>query len=163
LPDKPLWYSRLPQAITALEKSTEPWVDRTTVEFLLGVGRRRAQQLLQPLVSKTLGRNGLVARGRLLSYFRKLAAGEDIDYETQRRERVRAILTEARAQPRVLVEAPLRVLHQRLAQLPTGVTLSPGRIVVEGFTTADEALQKLLALALAAGNEPEAFAEAVSS
>ena len=162
MPDKPLWYARLPEALAYLEQSPEPWVDRATVEFLLGVGRRRAQQLMQPLVSRTLGPNGLVARERLRRYFQQLAAGEDVADEQQRRQRLRRVLAEARRQPRVLVEAPLPLLNQRLAELPPGVWLTPGRIVVEGFTSAEEALQKLLALALAVGHNPMEFEQLVT-
>ena len=53
LPDKPIWYYRLDEVIGQLENLTDPFVDRATLEFVLGVGRRRAQQILQPLVRRT--------------------------------------------------------------------------------------------------------------
>jgi hypothetical protein len=60
------------------------------------------------------------------------------------------------------VEAPAAILHQELEDLPAGVTLEPGRIVLEGFRTVDEAQQKILALIMALGNDPAGFAELVT-
>ena len=54
------------------------------------------------------------------------------------------------------MEAPLSVMTQELANLPEGVELGTGYLTVR-FGSAQEALEKLLALALAIGNEIEAF------
>ena len=56
MPDKPIWYDRLEEAIGQIEALPYPWVDRATIESVLGVGRRRAQQILQPLLSDQVGR-----------------------------------------------------------------------------------------------------------
>ena len=53
MPDKPLWLDRLPEAIRELEENNEPWIHRPAIESLLGVGRRRAQQLLSRFGSTT--------------------------------------------------------------------------------------------------------------
>ena len=58
--------------------------------------------------------------------------------------------------PRVLVEAPMAVLGQRFEGLPEGVAVVPGQITV-CFGTATEALEKLLALAMAIGNDRDRF------
>jgi hypothetical protein len=47
--------------------------------------------------------------------------------------------------------------------LPPGVHLSPGRIVLEGFSTPEEAKQKLLSLIMAMGNDPDGFDARVAS
>ena len=52
----------------------------------------------------------------------------------------------------MLVEAPVRILAQQFASLPDGVTLEPGQITVR-FAAPREALEKLLALAMAIGND----------
>ena len=57
----------------------------------------------------------------------------------------------------MLVEAPTAVLQQELQSLPPGVHLSPGRIQIDGFRTSEQAKQKLLALILAIGNDPDGF------
>jgi hypothetical protein len=161
MPDKPVWYDRLPEAEAQLGALPSPWVDRATLESILGIGRRRAQQILQPLVRHTLGKNGLAPKEDVIAYLRQLAAGDPASYERKRRQRLAALLEtwgqQARAQPQVLVEAPDSIVNQELDQLPDGVHLSPGRIRIEGFLTPDEAKQKLLALIMAMGNEPEEF------
>lgn len=161
MPDKPFWYDRLEPVIEHLEKLPDPFIDRATLESLLGIGRRRAQQILQPLVRRTLGKNGLAAKEDLIAHLRHLAAGDAAYFEMQRRQRLHTILGElhraAREQPRVLVEAPTGVVNQELESLPPGVHLSPGRIQIDGFRTSDDAKQKLLALILAMGNDPDGF------
>jgi len=59
-------------------------------------------------------------------------------------------------QPQVLVEASVGVLSQQLRNLPDGVTIFPGRNTVE-FREPQQALEKLLALAMAIGNDYEQF------
>jgi hypothetical protein len=161
MPDKPFWYHRLEEVIQQLEALPHPFVDRATLEFVLGIGRRRAQQILQPLVRRTIGKNGLAAKEDVIAHLRHLAAGDTAYFEKQRRERLHSILDElhrrAKEQPRVLVEAPTVVVNQELESLPPGVHLSPGRIQIDGFRTSDEAKQKLLALILAMGNDPDGF------
>ena len=161
MPDKPFWYYRLDDIIRQLEQLPHPFIDRATLEFVLGVGRRRAQQILQPLVRQTLGKNGLAAKEDMIAHLRHLAAGDSASFEKRRRERLHSILDElhrrTREQPRVLVEAPTAVVNQELEALPSGVHLSPGRIQIDGFRTSDEAKQKLLALILAIGNDPDGF------
>ena len=161
MPDKPIWYAGLEAAIGQLEALPFPWVDRSTIESVLGVGRRRAQQILQPLVRKSVGKSGLADREEVIGHLRRLASGDTAGYESQRRVRLQGILEglrqEAMERPRVLVEAPTAVVNQELESLPAGIHLSPGRIVLEGFRTPDEAKQKLLALIMAMGNDPEGF------
>lgn len=161
MPDKPIWYPRLEAAIEQLAALPSPWVDRSTLEFALGVGRRRAQQILAPLVTRTIGKNGLADREQVICHLRRLAAGEAAYFEKQRRQRLHSLLDQwqrqAKEQPRVLVEAPTAVVNQELDTLPPGVHLSPGRIVLDHFSTPEEAKQKLLALIMAMSNDPDGF------
>jgi len=128
--------------------------------------RRRAQQILQPLLTRQAGRNGLAPKNSVIEHLRRLAAGEPAYYERQRRRRFSEALDrfreEAQKQPRVLVEAPTSIVNQEFADLPSGVHLSPGRIIIEGFQTPEQAMQKLLALAMAMGNDPLGFAARIS-
>ena len=161
MPDKPVWYDQIDEAEAKLSALPSPWVDRSTLESILHIGRRRAQQILQPLVRHTLGRNGLAPKEEVIAYLRQLAAGDTATYERRRRTRLACLLqtwhAQARQQPRVLVEAPDSIAQQELENLPEGVRLSPGRILIEGFTDPAEAKQKLLALIMAMGNDPEEF------
>jgi hypothetical protein len=160
MPDKPTWYGRLEEIIRELEGLPYPWVDRATLEAILGVGRRRAQQILQPCVTHQVGSNGLADRVALCAHLRAVASREEAHYEQQRRRRLAGTLAQLRQasleQPRVLVEAPVSVMSQELANLPEGVELGGGYVTVR-FTSPQEALEKLLALAMAIGNDIEAF------
>lgn len=160
MPAKPTWYSKIDRIIREIEALPRPFVDRATVEFLLGVGRRRAQQIMAPCITDRVGSNGLADRGRLIAQLRALAEGEEGYYEVQRRRKVAAALDRLRIerlhQPRLLVEAPVQVVSQEFANLPPGVRLEAGRITVE-FQHPREALEKLLALAMAIGNDFASF------
>jgi len=165
MPDKPLWYAQLDHAISQLESLPYSWVDRPTLESILGVGRRRAQQILRPLVRYTVGKNGLADRDELIRHLRGLANGAPAYYEKRRQARFYSLFEQmrrqAREQPRVLVDAPPAIERQELDNLPEGVRLSPGRILIEGFGTPEEAQQKLLALVMAMGNDPSGFEASV--
>ena len=160
MPAKPAWYGKLDEVVRELETLPRPFVDRATIEFLLGVGRRRAQQILAPCITDRVGRNGLADRHALIARLRQLAAGDDGYYEKRRRRKLGAVLIELQrerlARPQLLVEAPASVASQDFANLPAGVHLMPGRIAVE-FDKPREALEKLLALAMAISNDFACF------
>ena len=160
MPDKPTWYGRLDQAIAELGNLPWPWVDRETLQSLLQVGPRRAQQILRPCVTRQVGANGVAGREELIAHLKRLAAGDEAHYERRRRQRLAQVLEGLRqtalAQPKVLVEAPTTVLNQEFANLPDGVSVSPGAISIT-FSSPSEALQRLLALAMAIGNDFNEF------
>jgi hypothetical protein len=168
MPDKPRWLDRLPQAVQSLEGSPLPWVDRSTIEDLLGVRRRRAQQILAPLAAQPSGHTTIVEKSVLIQHLRRMAAGEITFYEKRRRQRLWQEIEQDRQRwaetPPVFVEAPPEMLQavyrKDFEGLPEGVELAPGRITVT-FETAEEALQKLLALALAIGQNRKTFEERV--
>jgi hypothetical protein len=111
-----------------------------------------------------IGTSGLADRDLLIDHLRRLAAGDEVAYDQRRRRKVATYLDSLRKlwveSSRLVVEAPPAVINQRIAGLPEGVTLKPGEITVR-FSTAQEALEKLLALAMAPGNEYEDFAAAI--
>jgi hypothetical protein len=160
VPAKPAWYGKLDEIVRELETLPRPFVDRATIEFLLGVGRRRAQQILAPCITDRVGSNGLADRQALIARLRRLAAGDDGYYELQRRRKLSAILAQLQkerlARPQLLVEAPAAVVSQGFESLPAGVHLDPGRITVD-FAEPREALEKLLALAMAISNDFSCF------
>ena len=156
MPDKPTWYGAIPQALQALEALDTPWVDRSLIQSLLGVGRRRAQQLMQPIADHVIGRNLLVSREQLRRFLLDAAAGKPASQDRQRRRRLARQLNEWARTPRLPVEAPARIAQQQLASLPSGIELTPGRISVH-FATSREALEKLLALAMAISNDLDGF------
>ena len=160
MPDKPLWYGDLQEVIAALRRLPFPWVDRATLQDLLGVGSRRAQQILAPCVTRKVGTSGVAAREDLIAYLERISAGDRAYYERQRRRRVAAELDRFRREwlekPRLLVEAPAAVARRDLDSLPEGIAIRPGSVTVT-FQTATEALEKFLALAMAIGKDYDRF------
>ena len=160
MPAKPAWYGKLDDVIRQLEALPRPFVDRPTLEFLLGVGRRRAQQIMAPCITERVGASGLVDCGALIGRLRQLARGDDGYYEIQRQRRVARTLERLRQErlerPQLLVEAPAAAVQQEFEFLPPGIRLEAGRVTVE-FTEPREALEKFLALAMAISNDFERF------
>ncbi len=160
MPAKPAWFAKLGPVVAELESLPRPAIDTATLQALLGVGRRRAQQILAPCIREHLGANGLADRQELIAHLRRLAAGDAAHYERQRRHQLAASLEQFRRSwleaPHVLVEAPVAILNQDFAGLPSGVHLEPGHIRV-CFDDPTQALEKLLALAMAIGNDREGF------
>jgi|SRR5581483_514057 len=160
MPDKPTWCGHLADVIQELQALPYPWVDRPTLERLLGVRRRRAQQILQPCVHQQVGTNGVADRQELIAHLQRLASGESSYYERRRRERLARTLSRLNQawteRSQTFVEAPTSIVNQQLANLPAGVLLRPGEIVVH-FSTPVQALEKLLAIAMAAGNDLDGF------
>ncbi len=160
MPAKPAWYAHLDRIIEELRTSSRPFIDRPAIEFLLGVGRRRAQQIMAPCITERVGTNGLADRDALIARLRGLASSGDAFYEVQRRRKVAGVLAQLRKdridRPQLLVEAPAEVVNLEIDELPRGVDIGGGRIIIE-FGQPQEALEKLLALAMAISNDYEKF------
>ena len=134
MPAKPAWIAHLPQILEALRSSPRPFVDRATVEELLGVGRRRAQQILAPCISDRIGGNGLADRDELITRLEQLGRGKDCTYETRRRQKFARCFEQLRqeriTQPQLPVEAPLSIVNTEFRDLPEGVHLAPGSLLM---------------------------------
>lgn len=169
MPDRPLWLICVPDAVRQLQTESDPWVDRARLESLLRIGRRRAQQLLAPAASRRVGTSLLAHRDDLIPLLTRWAAGEQGYYDERRRKQLWTELGQARRQwlkqAPVLVEVSntdlRRVEAHDFEGLPAGVELAPGTITVR-FSTPDEALEKLLALAMAVSQNRPAFEERVT-
>ena len=143
VPAKPAWFGKIENVIRELEALPRPFVDRSTIEFLLGVGS-----------------SGLADRDALIARLRRLAQGDDRYYEIERRRKIARVLDRLRQEriehPQLLVEAPVSAVQQEFDYLPPGIRLEPGRVTVE-FTEPREALEKFLALAMAISNDFDRF------
>jgi hypothetical protein len=162
---KPAWYGRLESIVAELEALPCPSITRGAIEFLLGVGPRRAQQIMAPCVTEQIGTSLVADRRLLIRHLRALAAGEAGHYESQRQRKVAQTLDTLRtawlARSKVLVEAPISIVNQDFEDLDPGIELSPGRVVIN-FQTPAEALEKMLALAMAIGKDMRRFERAIS-
>ena len=158
MPDKPTWCGHLDEVTRTLRDLPDPWVDRATLQGLLGIGARRAQQILAPCVGRRIGANGVADREAVIARLHQLATGETRHYEHQRRNRFAEYMDALYRERRegVLVAAPANIVNQEFKGLPAGVSISPGRIGIR-FESATEALEKLLALAMAIRNDELLF------
>ena len=166
MPAKPKWYRKLPYILASLREHPLPYIDRATVEFLLGVSRRRAQQIMAPCIVDRIGSNGLAGRDALVSRLQRIAEGDEAFYEVERRRKVADFIGHLRQErverPPLLIEAPSKVVNQDFSGLPDGVRLNPGQITVE-FDGPQEGLEKLLALAMAISNDFDGFERLVQT
>ena len=166
MPPKPRWFAALPSVSEALATFPRPLVERSDVERLLGVGRRRAQQILEGCATGRVGSSFVTTPQALSAWLNSQAPGDEAHYERRRRMKVARLLADLQRDwtesPRVPVEAPVLVVNNRLGDLPPGVDLSAGEVRVR-FRTAEEGLSKLLALAMAIGNDFEAFEQRTST
>jgi hypothetical protein len=116
------------------------------------------------VVERRAGVNGLADRDTLIIRLERIAEGDEAAYEIERRRKVANLIENLRqqwiTQPQLLVEAPTTVVNQEFGNLPGGVRLEPGRITVE-FDEPQQGLEKLLALAMAIGNDFDAFERTV--
>ena len=161
MPAKSEWLLRLPEIRAALERFDAPVVDRSVIEELFGLKRRRATVLMHQFGGYLCGRTFLVDRLRLLS---RLAAfeGEDTYHmETRRHERLQGFLRASREHlvaARITIPAGGGDTRFTLDSLGPGVRLTPGILSIE-FGQPVELLQKLYALAQAIAREFEKFEE----
>ena len=158
MPDRPTWSGHLDEIVASLRDLPDAWIDRAQIQELLGVGPRRAQQILAPCVVRHVGVNGMAEREPVIAHLRRLATAEAAHYEQRRRRRLAQQLDALHEERRktVMVAAPTAVVNQEFANLPEGVSVTPGRIAVT-FGTVTEALEKLLALAMAIRNDELLF------
>ena len=98
-------------------------------------------------------------RAALLKQLRTTRKGRAFSGAVDRRERVMTTLRQARITG-IKVPVATEVLSGTLAGLPTGVTVTPGRIEVQ-FAGAREAVARLFALAQALTNDYDRFEDLV--
>jgi len=94
----------------------------------------------------------------LLAWLRHRASKENSQFEVRRQESVRQKIGNMAKERKeaLLVEAPVSIVLTEFESLPSGVTVEPGRVVVE-FESPDEGLRKLLALAMAIRNDEQGW------
>lgn len=164
MPEVPAWVVAIPEIRDAVKASSQEWYCRKEIEELLTLKPRRAQEILSVAGAVKDGNAYLLSKDNLVQYLEFV--GKDVLAEEERRKHRLALkLTDMRTQflrqPKVLVEVKnedvAKLQRHGLAALPTGITLAPGRICIEGFSTGEEALRMLMGLALAIGRDQAEF------
>jgi hypothetical protein len=159
VPAKPRWLLQIPEIVTILEALEVPVVDRSVIERLFGLRRRRAIELLRFFGGYQAGRTFLVDRRRLIDQLRRLAEGGDFQAEGRRQERLDGKLDQLRrdqAAARVKIPVSPDVCSRRMTELSAEVALEPGHLHIE-FSSTEDLLAKLYELAQAASNDFDRF------
>jgi len=163
LPPKPIWLSRVAEIRQALQEADVPFVDRAAVEDLFRLRRRQAIHLLEAMEGFKVGRAFVAPRASVLAFLNKVEASGAVEREVLRQARVRDAILEARRSVearRLTFRVPKE--QPRLASLPAGVHLEPGRLEVT-CTDAQDLLKKLFLLSKAVASDVTAFESLVGS
>ena len=155
MPAKPRWLLAIPDAIRQLEQLDRDLLIRRDLEQLFGVSRARAATLMQTFGAERTGHQRTLPKAQLLRQLRTHRAGAAFRGEATRRDRVVTAIRQARLIG-IRAAVPRAALAARLAGLPDGVSVAPGRIEVR-FSSATDAVGRLFALAQALTHDYEQF------
>ena len=158
MPATPRWLLAIPDAIRQLEQLDRDLLIRRDLERLFGVSKVRATQLMTTFGAGRTGHLLTLPRATLLRQLRRHRTRAAFRGEATRRARVVTAIRQARLiGMRVAVPSEAREAREaRLAGLPDGVSVEPGRIEVR-FRGAKDAVGRLFALAQALTNDYERF------
>ena len=138
-----------------------PVVDRSGIERIFGLRRRRAIELMHEFGGYQTGRTFLVDRARLLEALQSLESREDYSVEKRRRERLGDVVEASREyliSARVRIPVRAAAARASLDRLAPGVLLMPGMLSIE-VRHPIELLEKLYSLAQAISHDFERFEE----
>jgi hypothetical protein len=155
MPPKSSWILHIPRTVEQLEVMPIPVVDRRVLEHLFGVRRRRAIQLMQHFGGYQSGNTVLVDRIDLVTRLKNMERTAEYAWESQRKQKLYSKLDQlhrCKAATQVRLPVSKQAQHNMLDDLPLGMTLGPGQLIVE-FTTPEELFAKLYELAQAAAND----------
>ena len=144
VPAKPRWLLAIPDAIRQLDALDRDLLTRRDLERLFGVSKVRAVALMTAFGAGRTGHILTLPRAELLRQLRRHRTRAAFRGEEARRERVVTAIRKA------------RLTGIRVAGLPDGVSVEPGRIEVR-FSGAKDAVGRLFALAQALTNDYEQF------
>jgi hypothetical protein len=168
------WLPRALEILTILRGVPDDDLDRAAIEKLFQIQRRTALLLIRAVGPMLSGCSFKVDRKDLIKWVEKIEATEG--QELERRRRVAAHIDQDSAQYRALkraqadagrppVQFPIvhEVMSATIDSLPFGVSLHPGRVILE-FPQGDalQAVQMLYALGKAIANDFDSFEEAVT-
>jgi hypothetical protein len=162
VPAKPLWLLHIPEILSLLESFDVPVVDRSIIERLFGLRRRRAIELLHRFGGYQAGQTFLVDRRVLIDHLRRLADGEEFQRENRRKQRLDHAVDQLRRHQmaaRVKIPVQPNVFSRKLADLAPAVALETGHLHI-AFSGTEDLLVKLFELSQAASNDFDGFRSA---
>jgi len=158
---KAAWLLHIPEIIAQLEVFDVPVIDRAIVERVFGLRRRQAIELLHRFGGYQAGRTFLVERRLLIEQLQRLAAGEEFQEESRRKERLDHVVDQLRRdQTAARVKIPVEpdVFRRKLADVSPEVALEAGHLDIT-FSSTEDLLMKLFELSQAARNDFDRFRE----
>ena len=159
MPANPEWLLRLPEIRAEVQRLAVPVVDRSGIERIFGLKRRRAIELMHEFGGYQAGRTFLVERQGLLRTLEALQSQDGYLAERRRRERLLDFVEASREHwLATQVRIPVRPATARpsLDRLAPGVHLAPGVLSIE-FVQPVDLLEKLYGLAQAITHDFEKF------
>lgn len=163
MPAQSQWIQRIPDIQALLTSLPSPVVDRSVIESLFSVGRRRAILMLHKFGGFQSGQTFFVDRLALIRQLEEIRNGGAFQAERERRNRLADDLERTRQLApgrKVKIAAAEDVRDRRLANLPAGIHLKPGELRIEFFGTED-LLRHLFELSQAILNDYKRFQEIV--
>jgi hypothetical protein len=155
MPPLPTWFHRLTEIIEALDAFEPEFVDRATLENLFQLQRRSAINLMHEFGGYQIGRTFLISKRQLVERLRELQAGDRVQYELRRKERLTDKINEARKlirRNRLQVSIEPRQEGVVFASLPSSVQLQPGELSIV-YRDLEELLTNLALLGRAMEND----------
>ena len=158
MPPKPSWIKKIPQIRVAVERLSDPFVDRRGVEKIFHLRSPQAVKLLRLLASYEGGNTLVVSREALLEFLETTERGRVYQAEVLRRAQVQEALEEARLETaaRKIRFKVAAQLGQNLGDLPASIRLAPGELHVT-YAGAEDLLRQLYALSKAIARDFSGF------
>lgn len=160
MPAQPTWLLRVPAMIEELERLSAPFLDRTVMETLFRVRRRRAIQIMNALGGGYLiGKVFLVDRLELIAQLRIISGGGAFEREHRRKELLSTELDgirKDRAAKEIKIPVADDIWEKSMAKLAPGIHLKPGELRIE-FHGSEDLLRHLFELSQAIANDYEHF------
>lgn len=152
MPRQAAWKQQLGDIFRELEQIRPPDIllDGAAVGKIFRVSHRQATRILGQLGATEVGGCLVIGVSQLMERLRRIQSGEQIQFEQNRRARLRQILEQARREARsrrIVIPAPENPPPDLTIQgLPADIKLEPGKLTV-AFSDPPELLGKLLLLA----------------
>ena len=165
MPASPLWIHRLPGCLPALASLPQDFIDRRTLEEILGVGKWTAWRIMRHCGAEEGPGGALVCRrDALVERLRAVQQDGRLAPEIARRQRLETYLDgmiqyASRKHKEIARNAAAEALvSSRFANLPPGVDLQPGELRIQ-FRGTEEFLLKFGAVVFALNNDFERVSE----
>ena len=161
---KSRWWSDIPNIIEQLSAINTPVIDRAACECLFAVRRRRAIDLMQRFGGYRSGNTVLLDRLELIRQLEEVNNAPEVEQERRRKKHLAEELSKLEKHRRaaaVRIDVSPRAYDCTVADLPTGISFAPGKLVVQ-YNSVEELLARLFELAQAAANDYDRFAAVVS-